>query len=425
CSSGVAVALAVAAALGCGADKAAPPAEGTSLSPAGGSVTLRLGVVSDPALQRAIDRLRGEWAERGAGAFETIAIDGATPEALAGAKVDACVFPSLDLAVLCEGGALRPVRPGVLDDEELNWDDVAPLVREREAVYGGVVMALPLGSATPLLLGVPDAPGVSVPSGDVELALTLLAWAAPHAVHPSTVATLFDDVSMSPRLASPPFERALDELASAVDAANGATRGVCWPSRDQMLVGRERYAIEVASLPNAVEAYNPIAAAWEPTEVPATLVGSRGTLLGVTSRSRNAAATFRLAAWVAGVENSATLSIASSNVAVCRASLAGQPDRWVALSDRDDLSRGFANRNLAALRAERWLPVPRLPGGREYLAALGAAVRERLDGDATSAEVLAAATRDWEAITDELGRERQRLAYLRSVGLQPYDPPVR
>lgn len=385
-----------------------------------------MGVVSDEPLQKALDRLRGEWAELGGGAYETVVLDEATPEAFERAELDACVFASPDLGPLCESGSLRPIRSSTLRDERLNWEDIAPLVREREATYGGVVMALPLGSATPLLLGPPDAPGIELAGDDRELALTLLAWAAPHAVHPSTVATLFDDASMAPRLKSPPFERALDELASAAGQGApdaGDRRTVVWPMRDVLLAG-DALRYEVAPIPAATEAFNPLARQWEPAVGGATLVGSRGSLMAITSRSRNAAAASRLAAWLAGVENARTLAVAGVNVAVHRASLSGLSDDWL-LEKRSVLGREFASQNLAALRADRWLLAPRIPGWREYLATLGSAVRKRIDGAAMSAEVLAEAAAAWERITDRLGRQRQRTAYLRSVGLAAYEAPTK
>jgi hypothetical protein len=419
---GVSVALALGTTMGCRTGDSKPAKN----SPNRSSVILRVGVVSDEALRHAIDRLRGEWAERGVGEFETVELESASPDAIRAAKIDACVFPSIDLALLCEEGLLRPVRDSVLNRDEVAWDDLAPLVREREAVYGGVVMALPLGSAAPLLLGPPDGAGVRVPDDDTGLALAFLAWAAPHAAHPSTVATLFDATTMAPRLAEPPFERALDSFADAAGSDRPASCWVAWPRRADHLAG-EPAALAVGQFPAAAESYNPLGRVWEPLAEGgegATLVASRGSLLGVTAGTRNAADAFRLAGWLAGIDNAASLSIASDGVAVCRGSMGRARDPWIGTSD-GVAPPDFAASNLEALRCERWVLAPRLPEGARYLSALGIAVRSRLGGTATTGESLGAAAAAWDAITDKAGRERQRTAYLRSVGLAPYEAATR
>ena len=72
----------------------------------------------------------------------------------------------------------------------------------------------------------------------------------------------------------------------------------------------------------------------------------------------------------------------------------------------------------AALSGEQCLLVPRIPGVDEYLAALDEAVE-----DAVRRQSVAAATRckqaaeQWEQITDAHGRDAQRQAYLKHLGI--------
>jgi hypothetical protein len=61
---------------------------------------------------------------------------------------------------------------------------------------------------------------------------------------------------------------------------------------------------------------------------------------------------------------------------------------------------------------------PRIDGRDRYLSALDQAVRDAVAGKASSKEALDGAAAEWRKITDELGLERQRAAYRRSLGLR-------
>src|SRR5262245_50562652 len=83
------------------------------------SVTLRVLVVNEPQLTKAIERLRGEWAERSGGELE--GTDTTWPDLAKGDAIDAdlVVFPSRYLGEMCARGWLRPVRQSVLDSREV------------------------------------------------------------------------------------------------------------------------------------------------------------------------------------------------------------------------------------------------------------------------------------------------------------------
>lgn len=374
------------------------------------SVTLRVAVVSDESLSRAIDRLRGEWRERTDGEIETIDVADEADLVEAAAQADLIVFPSRAIGELCEAKALRPVRSSVLESDELRFEDFLPLVRDHEVVYAQQVMALPIGCPTPLHLS-PDAGEntLAVDGDDAELALAYLAIAAPYAVHRSRVSTLFDSDSFRPRLAEPPFVRALTRL---VELNSGAEGRIVWPRREEPLSGR----FTPQAMPEAAEVYNPIAKEWEPlpeSERRATLVASSGRLIGVTTASRNAATAFRFAAWLVGPENSRIVSTASDNVANCRGSFAHSVDAWRATDDRD-LGKQFAEAEAAMLRLPRFLLAPRLPGAEEYLAVLGKHVRQALEGR-PPADALQQAADECEALHHARGWDAQRAAYDRSL----------
>lgn len=396
---------------GCESEEGTPAGGSTSAPTPRASVTLRIAVVSDEDLRRAIDRLRGEWNARTDGQIETVAVAADGDLVAAAQEADLIVFPSRAIGVLCEADSLRPVRPSTLKSEELRFQDFLPLVRDQEIVYAQRVMALPLGCPTPLLLAASDAEpeGIAASEDDTELALAYLAWAAPYAVHRSRVATLFDSDNFAPRLTAPPFVRA---LISFVKSAGEGPGEIAWPAREGVLpAGLSPHAISGAD-----EAYDTLADEWESTAAGdrhATLIASSGRLMAVTTSSRNAATAFRYAAWFAGPENARQISSASDQVANCRGSFARAGDSWRDSDDRD-LARDFSQTAAEALRTSRFLIAPRLLGSEEYLVSLGVSVRAALEG-APPAEALATAASAWEAISEARGTEAQKVAYLRSL----------
>jgi hypothetical protein len=106
---------------------------------------LRVLVVNEPGVAEAINRLRGEWAERSGGELISTSQTWAEVAGVKSLDADAIVFPSRYLGELCIRGWLRPVRSNVLESDEFNSADVFPIVRRELIKWGGQVMALPLG----------------------------------------------------------------------------------------------------------------------------------------------------------------------------------------------------------------------------------------------------------------------------------------
>jgi hypothetical protein len=70
-----------------------------------------------------------------------------------------------------------------------------------------------------------------------------------------------------------------------------------------------------------------------------------------------------------------------------------------------------------ALNRSDALMVPRIPGVDEYLDVLSRAVEEAMQGNRAPTDALKSAAEQWNAITDRLGRETQRAAYLNHLGI--------
>jgi hypothetical protein len=349
--------------VGCQGQSPAPPKEKSS--PAGGSgtsVALRVLVVNDPALAEAIDRLRGEWHEQSGG--ELAAVSKLWAEVAAAETIDAdvIVYPTRYMGEFCVRGQLRPVRKSVLEDKSLDFDDFFPLVRRQLIVWGGETMALPLGI---------DFPGLTItwnPPGAVSYLVTV----APKVVIPTRTGDLFDPETMKPRIDDP----ALAELFH---------QDVGSPAETQA-AGR----------------------------VPVLGFGDR--MASVTTASRNAASAFKLLAWLASADVSSQLARAGSGAQPARKSLAAS-SAWYSPGLTEG-ERSAVGKNLqATLEGDDVLIVPRIPGVDQYMDALHEAMKHVAIDRANPEDALKQAAAKWEQITDAHGRDAQRQAYQKHLGI--------
>jgi hypothetical protein len=318
---------------------------------------LRVLVVNEPELAEAINRLRGEWAERSGGELSALATAWDQLIKLKSIDADVVVFPSRYLGELCMREWLRPVRPNVLESKELNIEDVFPLVRRKLLRWGGEVMALPLG-IDPLTLR---------PDEREQPGIALLVEAV-RASSDQGDNVLFDIETMKPRITDPAFIENLERL----------------PRRGDTTV-----------LP---------------------VLGYSDRLIAVTSASRNAASAFKLLAWLAQADTSSQLAQAGSPTFPVRESLAASPTWYGSeMPAEERLATGSALKRM--LTAQQCLSVPRIPGVDQYMTALDEAVRSVINSESTPEEALQKAAQHWEQITDVHGREAQREAYLEHLGI--------
>jgi hypothetical protein len=324
-------------------------------------------VVNEPEVAKAIMRLRGEWAELSGGEVE--AVDTTWPDLAKAEKLDAdvIVFPSRYLGELCVRGLLRPVRESVLESESVNADDLFPVVQRELMKWGGEVAALPLG------IDLVTAPhrSSSAPS------MLLLAQAAPNVVSNERLGTLFEVETMKPRMAEPAFVEALQKLVTNEGKGAGAE---------------------------------------SPDSARVPVLGYNDRLVAVTASSRNTASAFKLLAWLSSADISTQLVGDGARQLPPRMSLASS-SRWydsaLSASDRSK----FANDLKTALSQDKALIVPRIPGIDDYLAALDDAVNSAVANGVPPEEALAEASRRWEDITDLRGRDEQRQAYMKHLGI--------
>jgi hypothetical protein len=353
------------------------------------SLTLRVLVVNEEELAEAINRLRGEWAERGAGELKASHAEWADLATAEKLDADVVIFPSRYLGELCTRGWLRPLRTNVLQSEDFNADDLFPLVRRELMRWGGQVMAAPLGSQL-------------VTAGDKyqgRPALRLLARAAPRVVTRERLGVLFEPETMKPRIAEPGFVEALQELVELGKPQASANEAEAQPHSDPATSTQRSQRPEATT---------------DAEIVPVIGYGDR--LASVTASSRNAASAFQLLEWLARADISSLISGAGLPALPVRRSLATSAKWYPANLSQEDREEQ-ASTLQRAFNSELCLTIPRLPGIDQYMDALDSEVTAALDGKLSPREALENAARAWERFTEEHGREKQREAYLKHLGI--------
>jgi multiple sugar transport system substrate-binding protein len=280
-----------------------------------------------------------------------------------------------------------------------------------------------------------------------------LARAASYARHPNQYSTLFQFSTLDPWIDQPPFERAMKELAAVAREipteqremtptevmeamlAGKSVMGLTWPgaARNASPNLPADARIEMSVLPGSTEVFQVSSRSWEPhrrgnvgddsaaasRELPIVstpLLGVSGRIGAVSRRARSVDAATSFLMWVTRAEQAARISAASQTTTAFRNSSLTQPSIWV-----EPALQSAAGTFVRAMndyqRSPQSLTLLRIPGQDKYLRVLDEAVRRAIDGSSDAAVVLSEVEAQWKAITEELGRESQRNAYLQSLGL--------
>jgi multiple sugar transport system substrate-binding protein len=273
----------------------------------------------------------------------------------------------------------------------------------------------------------------------------VLARAAPYAKHRSQFSAIFDYRTMNPLVDGPPFARALRELVDASrffpaeatqcspsDAVKLLHDGQCamaigwladtkdWPAVTSPTPSLD---IGVVPLPGSADVYNFRSAAWEQRGneeshyVP--LIGVSGRLGSLTKECRQPAAATRLLTWLSSPEMSVQISSASSSTGPFRESHLTQVKHWTGPLLSAEIVSRYAEAIRQSLSEPNCLCGLRIPRHQEYLSALSDATRSVVSGNAAAEVSLQEVAKRWNEITESSDREKQRHAYMRSIGLKP------
>lgn len=396
------------------------PSEKSETAEARAPVELTVVVVDDPPLAAGIELLGGEWQARSGG--ELNVTEQTLDELLAGEAVpgDLVVYPSRIVGELVDRNWVRPVRESVLRSDEVDFQSLPRALRDHSLRYARVVYGLSLGES-PLLFAAAEAVDSSAeirtwtefdgqfsPGSNSPLTTPLAAELVARAVHflplDSGEAVLFDPGTMKPRLESAVFERAFSQLFEwrRQTGESLPPAVLTWPGAP----AEDPAEISFLPLPVAEEQYRAALEEWESATDPApvTILGFAGRSISVTASSRNAVSAFKLLEYLGSIQTAEQLSKRSDYTAPLRQFGAGLPGE-----EQLQQSLNSQYRTIYLL--------PRIPGIDAYLAALEAQIQQALTGDANIAETLSATSKQWEEITERLGRERQLVAYRKHLGL--------
>jgi len=469
--------LIVAVAVGCKNKQEEPPAPESAPV----ELPLRVLVVDDQPLA---DAVKLAWDSRVGGSTNVIAITAA--ELLEGTRqrlnADVTLYPSYLLGELAERDLIAPLDSADAADPVFDRQGIFELIQLREIAWGSKVYAVPLGSPQLTLfyrkdifanlkleppttweeyeilarqlsdravVGNMASPSSETWLGTVEpLAPTwagpmLLARAAAYARHRNQYSTLFDFNSMEPLIASPPFERALEDLAAIAadhpdarytpDAARriflagNCAMAITWSSRagdvsPETLSERDDW-IGIAELPGAPAVYNFRTKTWEQrtadesSRVP--LIAIDGRLGSVSKECRRKKQALGMLFMISGDELGTTIGASSAHTTLFREHQLDQANAWVDRQLEGDAARQYGEVIQAGQSRAAWLDAIRIPGRADYIAALDRAVNSVIAGEATPPDALKEAATAWSKITDSIGRESQQRAYMRSLGLEP------
>ncbi len=147
------------------------------------------------------------------------------------------------------------------------------------------------------------------------------------------------------------------------------------------------------------------------------LLGISGRMGAVSAKSPSREAAFALLVWLSDGKNSLQICPVSAATTLFRKSHLEKPQLWTEKEVLPPAAKQYGELVSTALNRETWLDL-RLPGREEYLAALDQAVQAAVEGKSTPAAALSEAAEKWRKITEKLGKDRQKSAYLHSLGVE-------
>lgn len=408
--------------VGCADGKTASKTTQESPQPRLVASKLKILVVEDPEISAGLQLLSGEWTERSGG---ELVIEQSTASDFFAAEeqsFDLIIYPSRYVGGLVQRKWIRPMRKSVLESEEAALNELFPLVRDHSQRYGGAVYGLSLGEP-PLMLQLEGdsqegarvtwkKTTTSQSPLDYPFAVALIARGVSYGQGRSGALELFNPDTMQPQMDTPPFVRALQELIDRETSDEPIVEGqLSWPTF------RSDQSLSFAPLPIPEEVYHPLREAWVENDLerPVTVLGATGRMVSVSRKTRNSSSAFKLLTWLISEETFRQVSPRSEATVWFRKSQTRAVGRS---ADRGSIDEQLASAVGEMLSSPYYFSIPRIPGIDEYLKSLNHAVETAIRDQQDAKRVLAAATEQWDSLTDQLGRQQQRTAYRRHLGIE-------
>lgn len=395
------------------------------------------------------------------------------------ADTDLVVFPPMYLGELCERDRLQRIplekwngEPGAGGDRDDRVDKGSLLKHyaNRIVVYQRAAYGLPLGSphfamfydatafpkseklvywstlekqlasqpaksAWQSISSQGEQPKLDLPLGPGWAGSLFLSRVAPGVMSLGSFSPLFQTADMKPTITGQPFVEALDQLKRIASARSTqltpqqvvnlvvegkSLGGIGFAATDSSVSAKAGNAIKVIEVPGTEQGFDARTQAWkkrhelEPSRV--DHFGFSGLMIGMARTSRYPNTAYEVMVWLAEKKKSAKLMPAINEVGPFRAGHLGDMARWTGRSlpaeagvEYGDVIRNIHQRPLI-------LTFPRVPGTHRYYQVLDEMIRECVAKQSDSLATLHAISDQWEAITQELGRQKQVKAMSHDLG---------
>jgi len=448
-----------------------------------------------PFIAKPVQMFRADWERETGGKVRLITAPWAelyekmyTSFALGAKKYDIIIFPAAWLADFASNGFILPLERFIVGDEELKWDDILPVYRERISSWGGRIYAIPLDGDNHIFyyrrdalenpdyqrefkdkygyeLGAPrtwdqvrdlaeffngwdwDGDGrkeygvvEAMRKGD-QAYWTFFSRAAAYTSIPGQPGGLFfDPDTMEPLINDPGHVKALEDwlevkkfgVPGIVNMDSGEIRGVYtvgeafsaidWgdigvmadTSPESTVKGKVGYSI----LPGATRVWDYKKKKW--VEFPkvnhAPYLAFGGWLGAIDAKSDHVEAAYDFISFLGNPENSyISVTTPETGFNPCRKAHFEKLAGWYGYGfvHPEDYLRAIE----ATIAHPNVQPDLRIPGAARYFEALDAQLSIALAGGKAPQQALDDAAKEWERITEDLGRTAQLNCYRASLGL--------
>ena len=274
---------------------------------------------------------------------------------------------------------------------------------------------------------------IGIPMAESWAGITFLARAAANIRSRGKLTVFFDREDMNCILDSPPFVLAMSEFAKSFakvesleqspeevyrDMVSGKLAlAITWPSgafevNSDSESPKVIEAIEIARIPGSTKWYSE-ADGWRERDdsdsIHVELLGYSGFVASPNPFSGRSLTAYEFLKWLPSKSISLATVAKSSQSGPFRASHLGNPAQWTgdaispnAALQYADVIREINNDNVV-------LQFPRIPGYDQYMVSLGETIRNCVKGELGAEEAMKKAKSDWDAISEKLGVENQRL----------------
>ena len=357
----------------------------------------------------------------------------------------------------------------MLEDDDYNFDELQKNLRGNLLRWNRNTVALPIGQPQYALLGnremleeyqieMPqtweefnqlldelaatnrlgeDVELFRQPGGSGSFAENLILRAAAYVVTPGRYSTYFDVESMEPLIDSAPFQRALDELVAsssysrfggnkdnfATFTAGKTLFALTIPMNssveDSDQTGFvEQLPISVAKVPVSKFRYDYSRSTWISREelAPIYYSGFHGFLAGIDANTENKVMAQEFLVWLGSKRTLNSISSVAPQLGTARSSQIAMIDQWVgeqldneAITEYSSVVENATNASLAI----EWV---QLKSSGDYISALDRAIESAINGDVDSASALSNCKKQWQQITDGIGRDQQKSSYRAGTG---------